>query len=71
MRPGHVRAYDDAMDELNRVLGELTARDREDELRAEGYGEGYEAAVEAVKKIIDGKGTAAAKIKALREMFAL
>ena len=71
MRPGHVRAYDDAMDELNRVLDELDARDHEDELRAEGYEEGYEAAVEAVEKVVNARGTAAAKIKALREMFEL
>ena len=59
------------MDDLNRVLDELDARDHEDELRAEGYEEGYAAAVEAVEKVIDGKGTAAAKIKALRELFEL
>ena len=59
------------MDELSRVLDELNARDREDELRTEGYEEGYEAAAEDIEKIIDGKGTAAAKIKALREMFQL
>ena len=53
MRPGHAGAYDEAMDELSRVLDELNARDPEDELRAEGYEEGYEAAAEAVEKIIN------------------
>ena len=59
------------MDELNRVLDELDARDHEDELRAEGYQEGYEAAAEAVEKVVNARGTTAQKIKALREMFEL
>jgi hypothetical protein len=59
------------MADLARVLDERRACEERDELHAEGHADGYAAASEDVEKIIDGKGTAAAKIKAIRALFNL
>ena len=48
---------------LDQVVEEMRARDREDEIR----GEGYLMAQEEVEAILNGKGAAAAKVRAIRE----
>ena len=45
------------------VVDEMHARDREDEIR----GEGYVMAQEEVEAILNGKGSAAVKLRAIRE----
>lgn len=59
------------MDELTRVLDEIHAREAADELREDGYAEGWEAAAYDVDKIISGPGKMSEKLSKIVELFDL
>lgn len=54
------------MDQLARVLDEMRAREEHDDTWADGYDHGYAKAKAELEELLDAKGPAAAKIKAIR-----
>ena len=54
------------MIDLAQVLDEMRARERDDDIWAEGHHAGRTEAKAEVEALLDAKGPAAAKIKAIR-----
>lgn len=54
------------MVDLAQVLDEIHAREERDDIWAEGHGDGYTQATAEIEALLNAKGPAAAKLKAIR-----